>query len=97
MSLEQEFEGADLGDERLNCRLVELANCFARRHGGGISFPCPDWKMAKSAYRFFDNSRFDETAILAPHLAATQKRVDSTEETVLVVHDTTEFQYTHHN
>lgn len=97
MSLEKEFRGADLGDERLNSRLVELADCFSRRHGGAISFSCPDWKMAKSAYRFFDNSRFDETAILAPHISATQKRVNSTEETLLVVHDTTEFHYTHHN
>jgi hypothetical protein len=97
MSLEKEFCGANLGDERLNSRLLELAGCFARRHGGAISFSCPDWKMAKSAYRFFDNSRFDETAILAPHIAATHKRVNSTEETVLVVHDTTEFHYTHHN
>lgn len=96
MRIEDEFSGADLGDERLNKRLVELASCFERRHGGAICFSCPDWKVAKSAYRFFDNSRFDESAILAPHIAATQDRVNSIGEPVLVVHDTTEYHYTHH-
>jgi len=97
MSLNQEFTGANLGDERLNSRLIELAECFSQRHGRAISFSCPDRKMTKSAYRFFYNSRFDENAILAPHITATQKRVNSLNEKILVIHDTTEYHYTHHN
>jgi hypothetical protein len=96
MSLKEEFAGVDLGDERLNKRLVELASCFERRHGGGVLLSCPTWKEAKAAYRFFDNGRFDEQAIMAPHCACTAKRVNQLKEPVLVIHDTTEFNYTHH-
>lgn len=64
---------------------------------GSDSFTCPDWKGAKSAYHFFDNERFDENAILLPHIEATQKRVSSIAEKVLVLHDTTEFNYSHLN
>lgn len=97
MSLKKEFSGVDLGDERLNNRLLYLAECFSRRHGGGVTFSCPDWKGAKSAYRFFDNERFDEHAILLPHIEATQNRVSSIAEKVLVLHDTTECHYSHLN
>ena len=93
----QEFMGAELGDSRLNTRLVELAKCFEKRHGQSITFSCSDWKTAKSAYRFFDNRGFSESDIIAPHIQATEARVNSLNKTVLVVHDTTEFNYTHHN
>jgi len=97
MRLEEEFAGAQLGDERLNKRLVELAQCFEAKHGRSILFSCADWKTSKSAYRFFDNGRFSETDILAPHIRATAARVNSLREKVLVVHDTTECNYTHHH
>ena len=29
----EEFMGAELGDGRLNKRLVELAKCFEKKHG----------------------------------------------------------------
>ena len=47
----EEFMGAELGDGRLNKRLVELAKCFEKKHGQSITFSCNDWKTAKSARR----------------------------------------------
>lgn len=95
--IEDEFSGANLGDERLNKRLLELARCFEMKHGHSITFTCSDWKTSKSAYRFFDNDGFTESDIIAPHIRATEARVNSLSERVLIVHDTTEFNYTHHN
>lgn len=63
MKIEREFAGAQLGDERLNKRLVQLAKSFETWHGGAISFSCGDWKSAKAAYRFFDNARFSEQEV----------------------------------
>lgn len=97
MSVREEFEGAEFGDKRLSERILKLSECFSRRHGGSISFSCPDWKMAKSAYRFFDNAKVTESSILEPLIKATQARVCSiAEEKILVIHDTTECHYTHH-
>jgi len=98
MRLKTELEGANLGDERLNTRLNELASLLESNHGGAISRSCGDWKNAKAAYRFLDNARFSETDIIAPHLGQTAQRVNraTQQERVLVVHDTTEFNHTEH-
>jgi hypothetical protein len=97
--IENEFEGADLGDKRLNDRLVCLAQKLASKHGGGVSLTCGDWKNSKAAYRFFDNDKFSEIDILKPHFAQTAKRVRAVkeEEAILVLHDSTSFSFTHHN
>ena len=95
--IEGEFAGAQLGDTRLNKRLVELARIFEKKHGHSIAFSCSDWKTTKSAYRFFDNDGFSEGDIIAPHIQATEARVNSLGKMVLVAHDTTELNYTHHN
>jgi hypothetical protein len=96
MGVREEFSLADLGDERLNQRLLHLADCFESRHGESILTSCRDWKTSKSAYRFFDNSRFGEFDIIAPHFESSRARIQKLGEPVLVVHDSTEFNYTHH-
>lgn len=95
--IEEEFAGVQLGDGRLNKRILELAKCFEKKHGHSVAYSCSDWKTAKSAYRFFDNEEFNESDIIAPHIKATEARVNRLGETVLVIHDTTEFNYAHHN
>ena len=73
MDLSAEFSSADLGDQRLNDRLLEIASCLESRHGGSISLSCGDWKNSKAAYRFFDNDRFSHEQIIEPHFAMTLK------------------------
>ena len=58
MEIDSEFASAQLGDKRLDKRLIELAKLFEKRHGKSINFSCGDWKSSKAAYRFFDNERF---------------------------------------
>lgn len=96
MNLSAEFSSVDLGDKRLNERLVEVAKCLERHHGSSISFSCGDWKNSKGAYRFFDNDRFSHEEIVAPHFAMTKSRINSLAQKTLVIHDTTQFNYSHH-
>jgi len=94
MKIEREFAGAQLGDERLNKRLVQLAKSLETRHSGAIALSCGDWKNAKAAYRFFDNERFSAQQLIASHLAATRERMHQVGGKLLIIHETTEFDYT---
>lgn len=86
-----ELSEADLGDERLNRRLGLLADQLARRPGE--SFPnALDDAQLEAAYRFFGNDRVLPEAILAPHFRQSARRA-SEHERVLVVHDTTQFDF----
>jgi hypothetical protein len=91
--VEQELSGCSFKDKRLERRLRTLLAQLASRPGGSIPLACQDWAGTKAAYRFFDNSRVDESEILEGHFQATLSRLPQTSEPVLVLHDTTEFSY----
>ncbi len=61
--------------------------------GASLPLACQDWANTKAAYRFFSDDRVSEDQILAGHFHSTRDRVVSTEGTILVVQDTTEFTY----
>ena len=63
----QEFEGLDLGDTRLNNRLVDIADAVAAQPMSPISAACGDWSAVKAAYRFFDNDKVSAEKVLDPH------------------------------
>lgn len=87
-----EFEDAELGDARRTRRLRRMAEMALR--APGLSFP----KMARSegelegVYRFFANQDFDWHAVFAPHRERTAERCRARSE-VIVVHDTTPFEF----
>ena len=56
----QEFSGLDLGDSRLNERLIDVADALASHPESTLNAACGDWSSVKGAYRLFDNgiSRF---------------------------------------
>jgi hypothetical protein len=90
-AISAELSEADLGDERLNRRLGLLADQLAERPGE--SFPkALDDAQLEAAYRFFGNDRVSPEAILAPHFRQSARRA-SEHERVLVVHDTTQFDF----
>ena len=62
--------------------------------GQTLPLACGDWASTKAAYRFLDNDRVSEQAILAGHFQATQARFAAVDGPVLVLHDTTEFSFT---
>jgi len=45
----------DLGDQRLNSRLVKLSEDFIKSPQSPINQSCQDWAATKAAYRFFHN------------------------------------------
>src|SRR6218665_3552365 len=49
----EEFAEAQLGDARLNHRLIKLTERFADKPTASIPGACPDWRETQGAYRFF--------------------------------------------
>ncbi|MCW8226338.1 transposase, partial [Verminephrobacter eiseniae] len=47
----EEFAGAQLGDARLNHRLIKLTERFADKPTASIPGACPDWSETQGAYR----------------------------------------------
>src|SRR5438445_13667126 len=86
-----EMQGAEFGDERLSRRLAVLAGPMAERPDAGCPEALDDAEL-EAAYRFFGNDRVTPEAILAPHFRQTARRA-AEHERVLVVHDTTQFEF----
>lgn len=93
--LHREFGSAELGDARLQDRLLDLAGAFFARPQAAIPEACGSMAAAKAAYRFFDNERVTMDALLEPHHQATIARMRQ-ETLVLVAQDTTSLCYTMH-
>ena len=91
--LDDELAAHGLCDKRLALRLRRLLDRFSSAPGKPVPAACGDWAATKAAYRFFDNPRVTEHAVLAGHFAATQIRFDSVEGPILILQDTTEFIY----
>jgi hypothetical protein len=92
---EEEFGDADLGDQRLTKRLVEIVRDFSARPQASIPQACQSRARTKAVYRFFDHPEITMDRILKPHYEATLGRA-SQEEVVLAVQDTTTLNYTAH-
>lgn len=91
----KELGGAKLGDKRRVDRLVQLADDLARHPGESIPAALSGWADVKAAYRFFDNGEVEAAAIFEEHRQSTLARLRG-HERVLVVHDTTVFNFTSH-
>jgi hypothetical protein len=91
--VDQELEGAYFQDVRLGKRLRTLLGLMSNGIGQSIPLACQDWANTKAAYRFFSNDRITEEEILSGHFSSTEHRARAIEETLLVLHDTTEFSY----
>lgn len=91
--VERELAAGEFPDERLKARLGHLLGDLGERIGRPLPAACQDWAATKAAYRFFDNPRVDDGAILGGHFAATAGRFSATTGPVLVLHDTTEFSF----
>lgn len=90
-ALSSEVAEADLGDARLTERLGLLIDSLADRPGESFPKALSDAEL-EAAYRFFGNAKVTPDAILAPHYRQTARRAAGRHD-VLVVHDTTEFEF----
>lgn len=87
------FESARFGDQRLTNRLVKIVDRLNNRPQLSIPAAMKSRAEMEAAYRFFDNDRVTPEAITAPHVVATQERIRQTGVTLLV-QDTTEIDLT---
>lgn len=90
-----ELDGIELGDERLNRRSRRILTALAANCEASINGAMDGWADTQAAYRFFNNENVTPEQILAPHIAATERRM-SQHLTVLVLQDTTSFNFSAH-
>ena len=92
---EEEFGEADLGDKRLNARLVQLAGILGEQPQNSLPDASGEPATLKAAYRFFDNEGVTPAGIMQSHIEATYRRMASM-KVVLAVQDTTYLDWTAH-
>lgn len=92
---EEELSSVELGDQRLDRRLIDTAGKLATQPQAPINQACGDWSATKASYRLFANDKVTEDKILEPHQVCTQKRMRE-HPLVLAVQDTTYLDYTPH-
>lgn len=87
-----EFDDVKLGDARLDGRLLKILERV--QVNPSLSFPDMFKSLAEleGFYRFIENPYFSDKELLKPHFMATQERANEA-ESVLMLHDTTEFQF----
>lgn len=90
---DSEFAHLDLGDSRLNSRLVQTAINLSAQPSASINRACQDWADSKAAYRLFDNEQVTADKILSPHQERTQQRMRE-HALVLAIQDQTFVNYT---
>lgn len=89
----EEFGGAELGDQRLVQRLVEVGRDFYARPQAHIPQAVQGRARVKAAYRLLDHPELHMKEFLSGHVAATVERAKQ-ESVVLAVQDTTSLNYT---
>lgn len=91
----EELRAVDLGDPRRNRRLIQLVEALAAHPAASLPEACPSWAATKAAYRFWDNPHISPAAIRAAHTRTTANAL-AAHDTVLVIQDTTELDFTAH-
>jgi len=91
---EMNFGHAKLGDKRRTRRLVKLADQMCMRPGGTLPQKLRNPADLQALYRLMDKDAVTHEAILDSHRQATLQRIKQLEGPVLVLHDTTELEYT---
>ena len=89
---EEEFGGADLGDKRLNKRLVLLADRLGEQPSASIPEACRGAAEMHAAYRFLGRETVDWRELMQPHWDASARRMQS-HPVVLCIQDTTELDF----
>lgn len=90
-----EFALAQLGDQRLTQRLVQIGTGLAQNPGGTLPQAFPKMKELKAAYRFFNQAKVGPEQIQTPHWEQTRVSCRQPGE-YLLIEDTSELDYSGH-
>lgn len=88
-----ELEGINIGDLRLNKRVMDLLEKASKQPQASINTMFHTRKEVQACYRFFSNDLVDETKIIKPHIQKTFDR-SSQHPVLLSLSDTTSLNYT---
>ena len=93
---QEQFGSAWFGDPRLTRRAVRIAEQMARRPGDSLPKQMQDWAEQKASYRFMGNQAVSHEALCKAHWEQTRAQARQSGQTVLMVQDITELDYTAH-
>jgi transposase-like protein len=88
------FGEAQLGDVRRTRRLVQAADAIVQHPGGTLPQKVHDPYPLDAIYRLANRKEVTHEAVLEPHRQRTLRAMRAAEGPVLVIHDTTELDYT---
>jgi IS4 transposase len=89
---EAEFKTIDLGDARLNRRVIKIVEGLGLAPGRTIPQAFQSWGSIKACYNFFSNGLVSEKKIVTPHVKQTIERIKEY-RVVLLPNDTSELDY----
>lgn len=93
---EANFAAAELGDKRRTRRLVDTAAHLAQQPEGSL----PEhfsWNPLRAVYRLCNRPEVTHAGITATHFTRTRTRIEQADTPVLILHDTTELNFTAHH
>lgn len=90
--VKEELEGINLGDKRLNKRILEVLSAASKQPESSLNQMFHTRKEVQACYRFFSNDLVDENKIIQPHQSKTFERA-GTYPVVLTLSDTTSLNY----
>ena len=93
---EQIFGSVNLGDKRLDDRLIDLVERFVERPEAPIPMACGTWAATVAAYRFFGHSSISPEAITECLASGTVNRCAG-QPVILAVQDTTSLDFSTHS
>ncbi len=88
------FGAAQLGDVRRTRRLVQAADAIVQHPGGTLPQELHDPYPLDALYRLANRKEVTHDAVLEPHRRRTLRLMSEVDGPVLVIHDTTELDYT---
>lgn len=92
---ERTFAPVDLGDPRRTRRLVRTAATIADRPAGSLPSKF-DWNALRAVYRLMNRPEATHQLVLGPHCCHVRAAM-ADEPVVLLVHDTTQLDFTSHH
>jgi hypothetical protein len=92
---EANFATAELGDKRRTRRLVDTAAQLAQQPEGSLPAHFP-WNSLRAVYRLCNRPEVTHSDVTATHFELTRTRMEQARTTILILHDTTELNFTSH-
>ena len=94
--VKQQWQGAELGDERLTQRAIKIGEACLARPDGSLPKKFVTWADTKAAYRFFDAEEVSHESLQETHNRNVIELASKLEGIVLFIQDGSELIYNTH-